>query len=275
MDTRFHSAMEAIKAGDLNGLRSLILQDPSLATDRSSRSHPTLLQCLAIDAVDAPNKVEMAKLLIDAGSEINEPLIAAACMNNIEVEATLLDAGASINGADDWSPLEEALYWFFQSSVDLLLSRGATVHNLRIASGLGRMEIMESFFNADGSLKPEAGKITSPFGDRPTYGPQDVINNAFIYACMHGQIQAAKWLLEKGVEINAIPPGFDFAGTGLHYAALNGHQPMVEFLLAQGADPSIHDTKVDQTPAQWADFADHPEISDYLERSQAGALLAK
>jgi len=31
-----------------------------------SESHPTLLQCLALDAVDVPNKVEMAQVLVDA-----------------------------------------------------------------------------------------------------------------------------------------------------------------------------------------------------------------
>jgi hypothetical protein len=67
MDAKFHPAILAIKSGDLDGLRALLDQDPSLATARSSRSHPTLLQCLAIDAVDVPNKIDMAQLLIDAG----------------------------------------------------------------------------------------------------------------------------------------------------------------------------------------------------------------
>jgi ABC-type spermidine/putrescine transport system permease subunit I len=67
-------------------------------------------------------------------------------------------------------------------------------------------------------------------------GRQGIVNNAFVYACMHGHIDAAKLLLEKGAEINIVPGGFDYAGTGLHYAALNGHRAMVEFLLQQGAD---------------------------------------
>jgi hypothetical protein len=36
---------------------------------------------------------------------------------------------------------------------------------------------------------------------------------------MHGHIDAARLPLEKGAEINVIPGGFDYAGTGLHYAA--------------------------------------------------------
>ncbi|HEX5964550.1 MAG TPA: ankyrin repeat domain-containing protein, partial [Pyrinomonadaceae bacterium] len=71
-------------------------------------------------------------------------------------------------------------------------------------------------------------------------------------------------LLEKGAEINVIPGGFDYAGTGLHYAALNGHRSMIEFLLAHGADRNIKDTKVSSTAAGWAEHGGHLEIRDLL-----------
>ena len=95
---------------------------------------------------------------------------------------------------------------------------------------------------------------------------QEVINNAFVYACMHNQIDAASLLLEKGAQINAIPPGFDYSGTGLHYAALNGHRTMVDFLLQHGANANIRDTKVKSTPAGWAEHGRHKELSHYLDQ---------
>lgn len=285
MDARFHPAIAAITAGDLATLRELIAKDPSLATARSSRSHPTLLQCLALDALDVPNKVEMAKVLLDAGAAINGPLGAAACIDNVEIAELLLDSGAAINGIGSWSPLEETLYWRNYKVRDLLLARGASMHNLRIASGLGRLDLIERFFRSDGSLKPEAGKIDWPFGEleksnlncgikaelranvaKWSDDPQDIINNAFVYACNNNQIDAARLLLEKGAQVNVIPPGFDYAGTGLHYAALNGHRPLVEFLLEQGADVNVKDTKVGSTAAGWADHGGHPELKDYLEQ---------
>lgn len=284
MDAKFHPAIAAIAAGDLDGLRELVSTDPSLATARSSRSHPTLLQCLALDAVDVPNKVEMAEVLIEAGADINGPLGAAASIDNVEIAALLLDRGAAINGAGSWSPLEEALYWRNYGVRDLLLARGASQHNLRIASGLGRVDLIESFFGSDGSLKPEAGNIDWPFGGLAESNlnssiknelqakvaawsdePQDIINNAFVYACNNNQMDAARLLLEKGAQVNAIPPGFDYSGTGLHYAALNGHRALVEFLLGQGADVSVKDTKVGSTAAGWADHGGYPELKDYLE----------
>lgn len=285
MDAKFHPAMRAIKSGDLNDLRDLLNQDPSLATARSSRSHPTLLQCLALEAVNVPNKVEMAQLLIDEGADINGSLGAAACIDNVEIAELLLDRGAAVNGTSSWSPLEEALYWNNQKVIDLLLKRGASVDNLRKASALGRKDLIESFFNSDGSLKSEAGKIDWPFGELQksnlnsrikdelqakveqwSDAPQDIINNAFVYACMHNQIDAARLLLKNGAQINAIPPGFDYSGTGLHYASLNGHRPMVEFLIQQGAQVDIKDTKVSSTPAGWADHGGHPELKNYLEQ---------
>ncbi|SRR6266851_2551826 len=285
MEAKFHPAIHAIKAADIELLRSLVTTDPTLATSCSSKSHPTLLQCLALDARGVPNKVDMAQVLIDAGAEINGPLIACASGNNVEVATALLDAGAEINGTGGWSPLEEALYWSSNDVRDLLLDRGASLHNLRIAAGLGRTDLIDGFFNSDGSLDPEAGKISWPFGDPQDSNlppqikeelrgktdswsseSQNIINNAFIYACMHNRLEAAKLLLEKGAEIDAIPPGFDYAGTGLHNAAVNGHRTMVEFLIDHGADANIRDEKVNSTPAGWADYGGHGELKVYLDQ---------
>lgn len=286
MDAKFHPAIAAMRSGDLEQLKTLVAEDPSLATSRSSTSHPTLLQCLTLEGKDKPNNLEMAEVLIDSGAELNEPLVAAASINNRPVAELLLDRGAAIDGTGGWSPLEEALYWNSQDVIALLLERGARVQNLRVAAGLGRTDLIENYFNSDGGLKPEAGKINWPWGDLETIARsnhdasgkqslsdrvnewsqdrQGIVNNAFVYSCMHGHIDAAKLLLEKGAEINAIPGGFDYAGTGLHYAALNGHRAMVEFLLQHGADREAKDTKVGSTAAGWAEYGGHPELLDLL-----------
>ena len=287
MDSKFHPAIAAIRTGDVNKLKALVAEDPSLATSRSTRSHPTLLQCLVLDGKGKPNSREMAAVLIDAGAELNGPLVAAGSIDNRPVAELLLDRGASIDGIGGWSPLEEALYWNSQNAIALFLERGAKIQNLRTAAALGRVDLIENFFNADGILKLEAGKIDWPFGDLKTIecsnhnaagkqmladrvkawsqDQQGIVNNAFVYACMHGRIDAAQALLDHGAEINVVPGGFDYAGTGLHYAALNGHRAMVEFLLAHGADRDIKDTKVGSTAAGWADHGGHPELRDLLQ----------
>ena len=82
---------------------------------------------------------------------------------------------------------------------------------------------------------------------------------------MHGHIDAGQLLLDKGAEINAIPGGFDFAGTGLHYAALNGHRAMVDFLLEHGADRNVKDTKVGSTASGWAAHGGHADLHNLLK----------
>ncbi|PWT93444.1 MAG: hypothetical protein C5B55_04605 [Blastocatellia bacterium] len=286
MDTKFVPAVAAVRAGDLERFKALVTEDPSLATSRSSKSHPTLLQCVALDGKGRPGNVEMARVLVEAGAEINEPLIASASIDNRAVAELLLNCGAAINGTVDWSPIEEALYWNSRDVLALLLDRGAAVQNLRTAAGLGRTDLIEAYFNADGTLKPDAGKISWPWRGLETIlqsnhneegkrklaavinswsqDQQGIVNNAFVYACMHGHIEAAKLLLERDAEINVVPGGFDYAGTGLHYAALNGHGSMVEFLLENGANPKIKDTKVSATAAGWANHGGHPVVRDFL-----------
>jgi hypothetical protein len=69
-----------------------------LATGQSTTSHPTLLQCLVLDRKDSPRSVEMGRILIDDGAELNGPLGACASCDNVEVAALLLDRGAAVNG---------------------------------------------------------------------------------------------------------------------------------------------------------------------------------
>jgi ankyrin repeat protein len=233
----------------------------------------------------------MARILIDAGAELNGPLGACASCDNAAAATLLLDNGAAVDGSGGWSPLEEALYWHSRRVIDVLLQRGASIHNLRIAAGLGRTDLIESFFSEGGNLRPEAGTVNWPWGDLKTIESsnhdrtgkdmlrskfasfaqdrQGVVDNAFVYACMHGHIPAAKLLLEKGAHINAIAGGFDYSGTGLHYAALNGHRAMIEWLIEQRADVTIRDTKVGNTPAGWADHGGHPELKDFLKSSRS------
>ncbi len=96
---------------------------------------------------------------------------------------------------------------------------------------------------------------------------QGIVDNAFVYTCMHGHVDTAELRLEKGAAIDAIPSGFDFAGTGLHYAAMNGHRAIVEFLLARGANPRLKDTKIGADAAGWAAHGGRHELVALLKRA--------
>ena len=53
----------------------------------------------------------------------------------------------------------------------------------------------------------------------------------------------------------------------MHYAGLNDHNKMVEFLLERGADSNILDQKISQPPGGWAAHGGHLELRDYLEQA--------
>lgn len=289
METRFHEAVAAVHSDDLAQFRAALAADPELVTARSSLSHPHLLQCVVLDGHGKPRNVEMMQLLLDAGAPLTGQLIAAASINNVPAATLLLDRGAAVDGDGGWSPIEEALYWNSRDALALLLSHGARIRNLRVAAGLGRTDAITAFFAPDGSLTPETGKIEWPFGDaeailqsnhpaaikrslveRVRAWPQTrqaIVDNAFVYACMHGHIDAAALLLERGAAIDAVPFGFDYAGTGLHYAAMNGHRAIVEFLLKRGADVTVRDAKLGAPAAGWAAHGGHPEIAQLLRRA--------
>ncbi len=268
MDARFLPARKLMIEGDAEGLKRLLAAEPELATARSSCSHPTLMQCLVLDGRGNSQLESMIKLLASHGSPLTDPLIAAASADNPLGIATLLDLGAEIDGNGHWSPLEEALYWGHPACVDLLLQRGSAINTLRKAAGLGRRDLIAQCFGNDGQLTPLAGELAWPFGnsipEKLRHDRQSIIDNALIYAAAWGHMDALDDLLNHGANLHAIPPGFDFAGTALHYAALQGRREMVLHLLKLGADPNTLDTKVHNRPEGWAEHGGHGELAKML-----------
>ncbi len=271
MDAKFLPAVAAIRAGTPSALAAVLKVAPGLARERSSESHPTLLQCVVLDAAERPAEVqiEMARILRDLGASLDEPLIAAASVGNVTLGAWLLDEGAALDAtraSNGWSPLEESLYWDQPAMTGLLLERGAQVATLRAAAGLGRVERMLDFFDGD-NVRPDAGGLRSPFGDVDLGGAdvrQHVLDNALVYAAMGGHVGAADVLLERGAAVSALPVGFHYRGSALHWAAIRGHAPMCEALVARGADRNLRDLTVEQTPADWAAHGGHEELAAAL-----------
>jgi len=272
MDDKFLPAQSAIVSDNAEELERLVRAAPSLATERSRSAcdHPTLLCCLVLEMPPRRSLEHLIQLFAQFGAELSGPLGAAACIDNVRAVETLLDLGAPITGDGTWSPLEEALYWGHSATVELLINRGAPVDNLRKYAALGDLEGVRRCFDGDGQLNREACEVAWPFGatipDEVRHDRRQIINNALVYAAAWGRKETANELLKRGAEVNAIPAGFDFAGTPLHYAALNDRREMVDWLLDRGADPTLRDTKVQNTPDGWAEYAHHAELAEYLRK---------
>jgi ankyrin repeat protein len=102
-------------------------------------------------------------------------------------------------------------------AAEFLAARGARL-DLETASGVGRLDVVKSFFNEDGSLKSGATKIQ--------------LQRGFLWACQFGKNDVIEFLLEHGADLR------DQAGTGetgLHWAVVGGQLSTIKLLLARGA----------------------------------------
>ncbi|HEY2253416.1 MAG TPA: ankyrin repeat domain-containing protein [Planctomycetaceae bacterium] len=268
MDPRFLPAQQALSRGDVEELINVLSANPELAIARSSCDHPTLMQCLVLHKPVVDSLERLIRILAEHGSELTNPLIAAASGNNVRAILELIHLGGDINGNGNWSPLEEALYWVHPASVEVLLHRGAAVDNLRKGAGFGQMDVIASCFDEDGALNAQAGEVAWPFGDnipeQIRSDRQQIVDNALIYGAAWGQIAAVDELLKRGANVNSIPAGFDFAGTALHYAALQGLSEMADHLLDRGANPAAVDSKIRKMPENWAAHGGHSALGAYL-----------
>ena len=271
MDTVFLPAMQAIYTGELDVLRSLLAQDPGLASRNSSCSHPTLLQFVAVESglgkID--QAVAAATLLLDHGASAQRALLAAASTASADVLALLVERGADLNEGE-WRALDECLYWSHTALASQLVEQGAEVHRLRSAAGLGLGDTVRAFFD-DGRPVHRCGPIASPFDDcvDPTTmsEPQHVIDHALVFAVLNDQHEIAQFLVDAGADVNGKPTGFHWRGTALHAAIWRGNERMVEWLLNRGADPSITDDAYGGDAEGWARHNDHGHIIALLRSS--------
>ena len=263
---QFEAAVDAIICGDITGLKGLLRQNPQLIQARSTREHrATLLHYVGANAVEGyrqktpKNAVKIAEILLKAGAEVDADLdygpvrrsypertgsttlglVATSCHPaaagvQIPLVDILLHYGASVNGLPGgWNPLIAALHNGRGEAAAHLAKRGARM-DLEGAAGVGRLGVVKTFFNRDGSLKPSATKAQMESG--------------FMWACEYGRTPVVDFLLKKGVDVGAKPHG----ETGLHWAAYGGHADVVKSLLKWKAPLNVRDKRFEGTPLGWA-----------------------
>ncbi len=253
MSAGFERAVEAVVEGDAEGLREVLRENPELIHARSARGHhATLLHYVSANGVEddrqrtPPNVVEIATILLDAGAEVDavadaysqdtalaltatsiHPLRAGVLIQLLEL---LLERGACIDGAPDGGSIVNAcLANGRRLASEFLAGRGAAL-DLEGAAGVGRLNLVKSFFHPDGSLKPSA--------------TQAQMESGFIWACEYGRAEVADFLLSAGVDPNTYR---QHKLTGLHWAAMSGdldtvtavlkHKPPLEARNVWGGTP--------------------------------------
>ena len=107
-----------------------------------------------------------------------------------------------------------------------------------------------------------------------------VLGQALLYACLHGRLEAATWLIEHNADSSALVLGTDhdctilqrmtchFGGSKAQIKALEAARlPMVRWLLDRGADPAIQDAEVPADALGWARHHGMDEMAKLFEHA--------
>ncbi len=114
-------------------------------------------------------------------------------------------------------------------AAEQLAKRGAPL-DLEGAAGVGRLDLVKTFFNEDGSLKTNATHKQMECG--------------FAWACQYGRTNVVEFLLELGLTVDAMPYGI----SGLHWAAYTARVDIVKLLLERKAPIELRDGRHQGTP---------------------------
>lgn len=252
MDARFHGLMQAAWRGRLAEFEEILDRSPSLVTDRSSCSHPTVLQFVVLDgaAEKVPEAQRFVSALVSRGARLDEPLVAAASVGSLDMTERLLVAGAPVEACTPWTPLEESVYWAHRDLSARLREIGALVRSLRVAAGLNDVSATASYLDGQ-SVRKGAGPVRFPWGTDSEHD-SDVLNQALVIAAKNDATDSLTLLIEAGADVNSFPPGVHEGGSALHLAAMLGRDAAVEILLDAGADRTVPDPKHGSDPSGWA-----------------------
>jgi len=81
-----------------------------------------------------------------------------------------------------------------------------------------------------------------------------------------GDAPAVKWLLEHGVNRDALWAHWDADVTALHLAAMQGRSEVAQLLIDAGASTNIRDSKHDSDALGWAEFFKQTDILPLIQR---------
>lgn len=275
---RFESAVDAIVSGDIGTVERLLNDDPALVRARSIRDHhSTLLHYIGANGVEGvrqrspKNAVEIARLLIDRGAEVDAVADLYGDSTTLGLVATsehpakagvqqplielLLSRGAKMNAPGiagyDYGIVRSCLANGRPESAEFLAARGATL-DLESAAGIGRLDVVRTFFDEAGRLTPNATRQQMEDG----YG----------WACVYGRTQVVAFLLDHGVDVGIKVRAHGEGCTGLHLAAFHGDAEMIRLLLGRGARVDITDDTWHTQPLTWAVYAWSEEPEEPRER---------
>jgi hypothetical protein len=246
----FEAAADAIVRGEETTLQQLLRRYPDLIRARSTREHrATLLHYVSANGVEGyrqkspANAARITELLIAAGADVEAEadvygggctalgLVATSTPPReagvqIPVIVVLLDHGAQIEHPNLAGNNVDAVYACLANgcpeAAQYLAERGAHVGMVG-AAGIGRLDVVRPLVEAADVSRREM---------------------ALRYAAGYGQLDVTRYLLDRGVDVDAHSGDGE---TALFYAVLGGHIEVVRLLLERGARPGTRNQHGDVT----------------------------
>jgi len=218
---------ELLKAGDAEGLRRLLEQNPASSEARDASGVSLLMHCIYRGRLDLAELVASKRRALDifeAASlgrtdRLNELTSDASAVNSHSVNSY----SANAYSKDGFTALHFACFFGQPKVAKLLIDRGAAVDAV----------------------------ATNPTKVMPLHSAASARN-----------LEAARLLLEHGAPVNARQQG---GWVPIHAAAQNGDRPMVELLLKHGADTALTNDQ-GKSPSAVAREKGYEEIAALLDR---------
>ncbi|RZQ64538.1 ankyrin repeat domain-containing protein [Amycolatopsis suaedae] len=304
----FAKAYRAVEDRDVDGLAELVDRFPELVGLRGTNGNDLL------GMAGATCDERLVRVLLDRGADPASAnahgwtsLHQAAYSDLPELARMLLDAGAPVSVSargDGGTPLVVALFWGNRRVAELLAEIDLAPGNLRVAAGLGRLDLIEhllsrpavagahrEFYRPHSGFpfwRPDSADVAEVRDEALSWAARndradavrllarrgarveaDVYRGtALTWAAASGAVAAVRALLEVGADVNQLGtfggPDHGEGVTALHLAAQSGHLDVVRVLLDAGADPSIVDALHEGDAESWAEYGGHPEVAALL-----------
>ena len=237
----FELAADSIANGNMQQLKDLLGAHPYFRTARSVRPHHcALMNYIGVNGFEGErqkspdNAVEIIETLLDAGCD---PDVLCYTYRGGPGENTL---GLLLSSGVVESPKQQ------MAMTRALVSGGATIGE----------EYLLLFSLLDAKESDSVVEVVSSI-DISSAAARDV----FFALAGNRELSLMGALLDVGLDVNVTN---DLKQTALHWAAFNGDETVVDWLLERGADPTLKELQFNGTSAGWADAGEHPDLAKRL-----------
>jgi ankyrin repeat protein len=216
-----------------------------------------LWSAIALDRADDVRRfVRDDPALLTARMSRNEhrrtPLHHAAAVNRPQMVRLLLELGGDANATDaaGGTPLTTAARESAEASILAILEQAGARLDLLTALSLKRYDVAQQMVE----------------DDRARIGPDGPDTIALHLLVAKRNTRAVRWLIERGVDVNAKRVLWECNSTALHVATEHSGDAieLPLMLLDAGANPDIRDDKYQATALGWAEFLGQPKIAALL-----------